>query len=369
MAPIFEFSASVKEKVSSQATTVRSRGSCTSYHGSPGYWPEGMQDLTSLLCRYDAVRHTLEQSGGGLEMVSYLTHLLNYKCSITGPLGEEKVMLSQPDYLRSALVNVGQSDIKFNVRRLDHGLPAYYVARIHLDWWGIYSLIVEDIHLSPGYPLLDRRFARIMQSGRERYYLRLSLFREAVGPLFSSAGEELGLRKDTFLYELGRCIFQGAWHLDQRFAFLFSETFEVPRLRNAFELIYLCLSSDLSALRRFLTPEMQAFFDVCHPNPGISRLLACLGSMNAAAMGDVKHRALDAYRHLVNGINEAFAAELPWPASWHGPIPLWKIVVANINRLEKVREQIGREPGLAGVIQGLDAVARTCIAGVLEEQK
>lgn len=368
MTPILTLPASVRQKISTLSSSVFSRGGGTSYHRRPGYWPEGLQDLTALLCKYDEVRRTLEQSGGDLEVISYLTYLLSNKCSIAGPLGEEMIMLSQPDQLRSALLKVGQSDIKFNVRRLDHGLPAYYVARVHLDWWGIYSLIVEDIHLSHGYPLLDKRFARITQAGREHYYLRLSLFREVITPLFSCAGEELGMRKDTFLYELGRCIFQGAWHIDQRFAFLFSETFELPRLRNAFELVYLCLSCDLSALRRFLTPEMQAFFDICHPNPGISRLLANLESMNAATMGDVKHRALEAYRQLISGINEAFAVEMSWASSWHGPVPLWKIVVANINRLEMVREQIGHESNMKEVIQMLDEVAGACMNEVLEER-
>lgn len=366
MSATYTFPGFTAQRVSPGSSPVYRRGGGTSYHGMPGYWPEGLQELTALLRRYDALRRTLEQSGGGLDALAHLTRLLNYKCSLAGPYGEEQVMLSRPDQLRAALSAVGQSDIKFNVRRLENRLPAYYVARIHLDWWGIYSLIVEDIHLSPGYPLLDRRFARVMQGGKERHYLRLSLFREAVAPLLSCAGEALDRRKDTFLYELGRCIFQGAWHIDQRFAFLFSEAFELPRLRNAFELVYLCLSCDLSALRRFLTPEMEAFFDVCHPNPGIGRLLAGLASMNAADMGGVKQRALEGYRRLVTGINEAVAMEIPWASAWRGPMPLWKIVVANINRLDLVRNQVGQEPDVKAIITGLDETAGACMNEVLE---
>lgn len=368
MTPILSFRGKAKKNAAASMTTGYGHAAGTACHGTPGYWPEGLRELSALLADYDRARRVLEEEGGDIATAKGLTSLLNQKVSVFGPYGEARVTLSQPDQLRASLATCGQYDIKFNIRRLDHGLPVYYVARIHRDWWGLYSLIVEDIHMSPGYPLLDRRFARIMVMGKERYYLRLSLFREAVTTLFPHAGADLGMRKDTFLYELGRCIFQGAWHTDQRFTVLFSEVFELPRLRNAVELVYLCLSCDLSALRRFLTPEMHAFFDVCHPNNQIARLLERLEGMNATDMGAIKQRALEAYQRLAADINEAFTTQIPWSNSWIGPMPLWKIVVANVSRLHTVRTQIGHEPTLQHGIKCLNEAAAECIDLVLEEQ-
>ena len=359
------FSNSGAAYTTTSGASVYSMGAGTAYHCNQGYDPNGLQELLKTLREYDLLRLILEKRGGNMKLVTAITQLLDAKVHVSGPYGRQEVSLNRPDALRSALGMVGQTDVKFNIRRLEHGLPAYYIARIHRDWWGIYSLIVEDVHLSPGYPLLDPRFARIMTVGRERYYLRLSLFREQVAAMFTGNEKEIRTQADALLYDLGRCVFQGAWHTDQRFAFVFANVFNLPQLRNAIELVYLSLSCDLSALRRFLTPAMQQFFDDCYGNPGISQLLHQLETMTGTEMNEISQRGLEAYQQLANAMNNALAEEIRWTSSWQGAMPLWKIVVANVNRLDTVKKQLVIDHAIDSVIMTLEESATECAKMIL----
>ena len=286
---------------------------------------------------------------------------------ISGPFGKQVISLSEPDALRAALIRVGQNDVKLNIRRLNYGFPAYYLARTHNDWWGHYSLIVEDIHMSPDYPLPDQRFAKIMKSGKEHYYLRLSLFRQQLIQMLKDNGENTDFRVNSLLYNLGRCIFQGSWHTDQRFAFAFADTFGILELRNTIELVYLSLSCDLSTLRRSLTPSMHTFFETCYPNPNISRLLNQLESMTGKEMSEISQRGLVAYQQLTAEMNRALATEFQWRTSWLGPVPLWKIVVANVNRLDIVAKQLAADPKMKNITQQLEESAAACADLILKK--
>jgi hypothetical protein len=338
----------------------------TAYHCHSGYDEEGLEKLKRTLKCYDVHRHTLATQGGNEELVRMVAQILNEKVSVAGSSGRQMVSLNRPDELRKSLAMVGQSSIRLNIRRLDYGLPAYYLARIHNDWWNMYSLVVEDIYLSPAYPLLEPRFVRITNQGRECYYLRLSLFREKVMEMLRTRNEDSREKADKLLYDLGRCIFQGAWHVDQRFAFAFAESFGLSELRNAIELIYLSLSCDLSAVRRFLTPTMHAFFTQCHANPGIAELLRRLDSMSGDEMSAVKQRGLVAYQRLADAMNETFSATVTWTPSWKGPMPLWKIFVANVNRLEVIVKQMKNDKQLEERLLSLNETASACIKELVQ---
>lgn len=345
-----------------------SSGSGTVYHQNRGYDAEGLKSLCMVLCEYDMRRKVLETKGGSAEYMKKITALLCMETQISGPFGKQVISLNKPDALRSALTGVGQSDVKLNIRRLNYGLPVYYLARTHNDWWGLYSLIVEDIHMSPDYPLLDRRFARIMKRGKEHYYLRLSLFRQQVIEMLKDNGENTDFKVNSLLYDLGRSIFQGSWHTDQRFAFAFADTFGILKLRNTIELVYLSLSCDLSALRRSLTPSMHTFFETCYTNPNISRLLNQLESMTGKEMSEISQRGLVAYQQLTAEMNRVLATEFEWRTSWLGPVPLWKIVVANVSRLDIVAKQLGADPVMKKTIMQLEESAEKCANLILENK-
>lgn len=347
--------------------SVYNTGYGGAWHTHDGFDMEGLTLLTEQLEQYETLRRTLEYKGGNLFLIRKITRLLNEKIPIGGPGVMDEAALSEPERLRAALRKAGQTDIKFTVRRLTHGLPAYYVARTHRDWWGVYSLIVEDIHLSPGYPLLDPRFARIMTFGKERYHLRLSVFRPQVTALFKDAGTHCGRLSDTLLYDLGRCIFQGTWHTDQRFIFVFSDIFDLPALRHIIELVYLSLSCDLSMLRRFMRPSMRQFFAACYGNPGITRLLEKLDVMSGVEMSAMSQRALDVYQRISSAINEALSTPIKWTSSWQDSLPFWKIAVANVGRLDIVAKQLHDDAALGAALEQLRASAVRCMNYLLEE--
>lgn len=332
---------------------VNSRGHNSEY----GYWRgvtydrEGLQKLKWILEQYDEGLTELAQEGGNVTLIHMVNRLLTREFTISGPYGREIVQLGQPDALRSALSKIGQTDVRFNVRRLPFGLPTYYFARTYNDWWELFSLIVEDIHISKSYPLLDNRFARLMVHGHEKYYLRLSLFREGIERTMDCGNNNSEEEIDALLYALGRSVFQGAWHTDQRFVFVFAEAFGLEPLRNALELLYMCLSCDLAAVRRFLTPSMHSFFRTTYSNPAIGKLLESIEWLPGSKLSALNKEALTAYQQLTANMNRVLAREIPWRGSWQKSIPLWKLVVANVGRLGCVASQL-RDTELIDGIRG-----------------
>ena len=96
--------------------------------------------------------------------------------------------------------------------------------------------------MSPGYPMIDQRFARLMQeNGRERHFIRLSPFRRLVESSWPRDKNGSRLQVDRFLYGLGRKIFHSAWHEDQRMAVAVAATLQLPNFKDCIEFLYLIL--------------------------------------------------------------------------------------------------------------------------------
>lgn len=338
------------------------RSGCYERHG---YDKEGLSQLLWVLHAYDNRLRTLETEGGDRDMLRDTADLLRKEVVLAGCYGEAKVSLSDPDRLRGALFTVGQSDVALAVRRLSHGMPAYYVGRVQRDWWNLYSLVVEDLYRSPGYPFLDERFARFMVHGHERYFLRLSLLRNKAADALGGCDTEAP-EVDALIYALGRSLFQGAWHADQRFAFVLAKAFEAPRLRDAIELTYLCLSCDLSSLRRFLSKPMQRFFEQHYDNPSIAELLRRLETMTGAEMTALAQRGLEAYQDLAAGVSAVLSHEVMWAEQTSAPTPLWKLGVANVGRLTTMAEQLRPGGSFTLVRTQFTELGECCIGKLLE---
>ncbi len=336
----------------------------------PGQWSNPaskcLKHLMWVMTEYDDMRFRLEHEGGGRGLLGEITQVLGKEVRVSGPYGERNVCLGKPDMLRKSLLEVGLPEVIFSVRRIEYGMPTYYLCRVRRDWYGMYCLIVEDLYMSHDYPLLDRRFARLMTGGHEQFYLRLSTFRGETGRILSDGGTASGVEIDMFLYSLGRCVFQAAWHSDQRFAFLVSGGLGVPSLRHAVELLYLTLSSDLSALRRLVSGEMTRFFRECHPNPGIIRLLAILDSLDANDMGALAKRGLEAYRRLSRQMNRFLDTEIRWNGEGAAPIQMWKPVIANIGRLSMVANRFHRDESATIALRELENVSLACMNELLD---
>lgn len=140
---------------------------------------QAVAPLVTAIGRYDARRRMIEEKGGTPADLDTVTAALNAKIILIGPYSRHEVSLVNQVDLKLALRDI-HLDLHLDVRLHHTHMPVYYLCRTHGDLWVDYRLVVEDYYLSESYPLSDPRFARLMQSGHEAYYLRLSPWRDIV---------------------------------------------------------------------------------------------------------------------------------------------------------------------------------------------
>ncbi len=319
---------------------------------------KALAPVMDQLRRLDVQRLKLEREGGTVKDLTVLTRILSEPLRVEGHYGPVTCSLRDPRALRTALLEVDY-DLHHDVRQLPDLLPAYYVCRTRRDYWGEYSLVVEDFHLSPGYPLLDERFVRLMDVGHEVYFLRLAHLRDAVRALLRDThpGEEA---VDGMLYDLGRHVFQAAWHEDQRLGILVAGHFHLPAFRQAIELLYLCLSGELCELRHAITPEMLRFFAEAYEQPAIRRFLERLRDLDGAMITDLPRQGRVLYKRLGQAFSRCLSAEVLWGFG-RRMIPLWKVVYGNLTRLEQVSRQLRADPRVASACDRLEQEAAAVI--------
>ncbi len=351
--------------------TGAGKGRGTGGHSTQGFvrrtWydPAGLARLVSVLAAYDRARERLAREGGRVADLRALTGMLTEPFIIEGPYGSAEATLNAPQSVRKALNKAGQYDAHLEIRRVAHDFPAYYLARTHRDWWGAYGLVVEDVHRSGDFTLDDPRFVKFMYAGRGKHYLRLAAFRDKVGML---EGMKQGDDLDGFLYTLGRCVFQGAWHVDQRFSFMVADAFGLGHLKSAVEVTYMCLSVDLFGLRRHLTDDMRRFFSESYQNEPLVLLLNMLPSLKPQQFAALSRNASDCYLSVTEHFNRFLGTELPWRALNDGPMPLWKLLLGNMKRLDVVARHTTDFPEFKSAREALEAGTRESLQCLMNVQ-
>jgi len=340
--------------------------SSTFDYGAGDWWsrrPEvdrrkALAPVLNQLQRLDAQRLRLEREGGTVKDLAVLTRILSEPLRIEGHYGPTTCSLRDPRALRTALLDVDY-DLHHDVRQLPDLLPVYYVSRTRRDYWGEYSLVVEDFHLSPGYPLQDERFVRLMDVGHEVYFLRLAHLRDAARAVLGAAGSgEAAV--DALLYDLGRHVFQAAWHEDQRLGILVADHFRLTAFRQAIELLYLCLSGELCELRHAITPDMLRFFVEAYEQPAIRRFLERLRDLDGAMITDLPRQGRVLYKRLGHAFSRCLGTEVLWGFG-RRMIPLWKVVYGNLSRLEAVSRQLRADPRVVAACDRLEQEAGAVI--------
>jgi hypothetical protein len=250
--------------------------------------------------------------------------------------------LADPSSIKSYLNAVCGFDFHLDIRMLDTGMPVYYLSRVKKDYWSEYSLIIEDIYVSPGYTFIDKRFAKFMSSGHESYFLRISTFREAAQRLFNSIEQEVYENLDEFLYNVGKHIFQAAWHEDQRPGMLCGDNLGLINFPRAVELLYLCLSGELCELRSNIDPLIIDFFVKVYEQPAIHDFLVKLEKMEGSDINEIQIRALKLYSRLTNAFSRFLKTEVIWGCR-SVEVPLYKLIYGNFPRLELVGKELLKE--------------------------
>jgi hypothetical protein len=324
-----------------------------------------LRPLVRRLERYDFVREKLEKEGGQAADIGMIIKLLDEPLAMQyGPADRFTVKLTEHESLRRRLSRIADHDICFDVRALPTGMPAYYICRTRSDFWTNYTFIVEDIYRSPGYPSFDDRFCRLMVLGRETHFLRLSQLRGGVHRMTGRPTPPDRDEVDGVLHRMGRRVLQRAWHEDQLSGVLTARHFELVRFRNAIELLYLCLSSDLCELRSSIDQEMLEFFDTVYPQPAIKAFLETLKGLRGSDLNDIGRRALACYALLSKEYGKFLSTSVTW-AGERPSQPLFKLVFANFYRLESLEGLAEVNPGLLEASARLESSAGCAISDLV----
>jgi len=332
---------------------------------SPAEIRDALHPLVQRLQEYDAARIILEHEGGRVSDLRTITQQLATAISLSGKTRNHDVCLAQPAELLKTLRAIGAQDVYFSVRVRPSGLPAYYVVRAKHGYWSEYSLLVEDLYQSADYPRPDERFVKLMDLGHETYFLRLSHFRCDVEAQLSRRRGDADAAIDEALHDVGRQVFQAAWHEDQYPAFEVARHFGLPHFRQAVELLYLCLSGDLCAIRASLEDDIASFFEGIYSQPAIHAFLHRLSQLEGNALARLPDRALDAFTQLTRAFEHLLRVQVRRPSQGF-TVPLYKLIFANFGRLGQIAPGIAGDDGLASAAAGLEDRATEVIREIVQ---
>ena len=321
-----------------------------------------VEPVRSHVRRCDELRTELEQHGGNSESLNQIAIALQTPISIAGRFRDYKLPLTEPARLQSVIQQESNWRVHLEIRQRDSMLPVYYLCRLDVDYFLRYRLILEDYWVSPGFPMVDRRFVRLMEQGREKYYLRLSPFREDTARIVPQ-DNRMERTIDTVLYNVGRFVLQAAWHEDQRLALYVAEHFQLPLFQQAIELLYLCLDSQLCELRNALTPSMQRFFETVYRQPAIAGMLRGLRDLDGGSLNDISQSALDEYRELTKTFSQFLNAPVVWKNE--ASAPLHSLILSNLFRLEMVTSEVKEQSAVCDARLMLEAAAQRTISRLL----
>jgi len=298
---------------------------------------KAVDPLVRQMKRYDEHRQDLEKQGGRIKDLATLADILSQEISLDGYYGQTKASLTNPSAARSALYDM-DFGLHLQVRELRSGMPCYYLCRIKDNYLSNYSLVVEDLYSSPGYPMPDKRFVRLMTGGKERYFLRLSPFREPIKKGIQDDGKQsqsLERETDRILYNLGRYVLSPAWHEDQFPGMQAAFHFGLTQFPRVIELLYLDLSGELCELRSQIDKDILDFFKATNPQPAIRDFLKKLKDLNGAELNELPKEGLRNYVNLKKAFPLFLRTEILW-GNRKQKKPLNILLLGNFSRLDLV---------------------------------
>jgi hypothetical protein len=340
------------------------------YHGSSSWYgyrrpvidlAQALEPLIAHLRGYDGHRLELETAGGQLRDLKRLTEIIRQEVSIQGRYREYQVSLINQTGLRDLLRDVGDFDVHLAVRQLETRLPVYYLCRLDRLYRSEYDLVLEDLYMSPGYPLTDSRMVKLMRGGHEVYHLRLSPFRSKTEKLLG--GQKIR-RVDDLLNKVGRHIFQAAWHEDQRLGVMVAQEFGLPRFHEAIEVLYLCLSGELCEIRNAADDELYRFFREVYLQPAIHGFLELLPRLEGGALTHLTQAALGLYARLSQAFKRFLSVKVEWGFRKE-LTPLQKLVFGNFSRLAQVAARLENDPEVSAAKEVLEREAGAVVAALL----
>ncbi len=329
---------------------------------SRGYWHKSsikidikatIQPLLKQVNRLDKVRLTLEKDGGSRQEFKELSSALTSEVILKSSFGSGRAILHDPATIKETLRSVGCTNVHFEVRRLKNGMPAYFLGRLKYDFRGSTPLILEELHCSPGFPITDKRFIRLMRHGHERFYLNLGPYRQLL--------DLDEIKRDNLLYKVGQQVLLAAWHEDQYPGLMAAKILGLHSFPIAVELLYLILSGELSTLRNHVDEIMINFFDEICPQPAIAGFLRHLPKIEGNNLVQLPTLARNHYKSMATGFGKLLQTNVRW-GSRNNRIELYKILFGNFSRPETLADKLVRDKTLDETTFQLEKKANRLLA-------
>ncbi|MCD4737063.1 MAG: hypothetical protein K8R53_13550 [Bacteroidales bacterium] len=252
-------------------------------------------------------------------------------------------------------------DTMLDVRRGSMKFPAYYLCEARSNHFGNYGIITAEYFCSSNYKFNDSRFARLMHFGHEKYFIRMSQFREAATEALKEEG-----KVDNLLYDIGVYFLQSAWHEDQVIGWMVSGHFNLPQFREAIELIYFNLGSDFCEVRERITGDVKLFFKKIYPRAALVKMITKIENSDGNEFQAIEMKSRHWYMELSKAFNELLQCKIEWGMMEKKKVPLYKVVFSNIYRLEKITKDIYKgNPKIAQSCKRLEETAKRGIEAIL----
>ena len=330
---------------------------------------QALDPLIRQMQVYDRHRQQLEKQGGQIADLAVISKTLLKEIPLEGHFRSQTVALADPRSVRRALMDIDYG-LHLQVRELGSGMPSYYLCRIKDTYFSNYSLVVEDLYCSPGYPIPDKRFVRFMMGGKEKFFLRLSPYRESVKKELhkkQKPKDAIERKTDKLLYNLGRYVLSQAWHEDQFPGIQTAESFRLTCFPQAIELLYLDLSGDLCELRSEIGDDMIDFFQTTHPQPAIYDFLTKLQELNGVELNELPKQGLSSYVSLQKAFPSFLSTEIPW-GNRKPKMPLGTLLLANFSRLDLVGKALEKFDEAVPAKEQLEKEALRIIRAITNKQ-
>jgi hypothetical protein len=327
--------------------------------------PSALKPVLDRFSIYDRLRIKLEEQETDPQFWKMMTEFLSNKIVLRTGGQRYEFALTEPGEMKKALMAI-HYDLHLEVRQRGTLLPVYYLCRTKWDYWSEYGLIVEDLYASPGYPFHDQRLVKLMQFSHEAYYLRLSQMRARATAIVEGS-ESLSPDSectDKLLYDVGRYVFQAIWHEDQKPALAACAAFDLRRFRLAMESLYMCLSGDLCYLRGVMSEQFYRFFTSVYPQPALVALLRSIQEADGATLASLPQRVRPLYFCLSRAFGTFLKKEIHWKSGLH-PLPLYKVLFANMSRLEILHENLKDNPEVKEAAETLNLESDAIIEKIL----
>jgi hypothetical protein len=320
-----------------------------------------LEPLITHLKKVDQHRFDLYNKSISLNKLRAYKSLLAEPVALSAGCDSVQFSLLEHTKFERLVSSLGLWDIQLQVRRCKFTFPKYLICEIADNYDSGYGLVLAEYYKSFDYEIEDERFVRLMIGGHEKYFIRMEPFKEKL-----SADSIHPLTQIENILKAAGDYLQIAWHDDQTVSFLIADHLKIQVLKEAIEILYLILGADLSSLRSNYTPEMKSFFSNIFPRKSIGLMLEKTEKITAKEFQNMEEKA----RFWYSELNHCFASFLSTKIEFKGcRMPAYKLIFANIFRLNLVSNAILRNPEIKVAIKTIKSTSYAALKDLLSNKK